>query len=70
MAFWIPRSVEELESAVESDSVIESHFLDCKEFTESGRVPKTVAKCVASLAVDGGVVVLGVGEESKRNARY
>ncbi len=65
MAMWIPRTVEELEHAVESNSVTESHYLDCKEFTAPNGVPKTVAKCVASLAVDGGVLILGVGEDKQ-----
>ena len=65
MAMWIPRTVEELEHAVESNSVTESHYLDFKEFTASNGVPRTVAKCVASLAVDGGVLILGVGEDKQ-----
>lgn len=63
MTFWIPRAVEELEAAVSSGAVSESHHLDFKAFTDSDGVPKTTAKCVASLAVDGGVLVLGVGED-------
>ena len=67
--FWIPRSANEVESAIGSGAVTESHYLDFKAFAESGRVPSTAAKCVASLAVDGGVLVLGV-EEDKRARRF
>ena len=49
--------------------ITESHYLDCKAFTESGAVSRSAAKCVASLAVDGGVLVLGVGED-KSNQRF
>lgn len=69
MALWIPRSVDELEIAVESELVSESHHLDFKAFTEAGKIPDTAAKCAASLAVDGGVLIIGVGED-KRARRF
>jgi hypothetical protein len=65
MALWIPRSVDELESAVESELVSDSHHLDFKAFTQAGKIPDTAAKCTASLAVDGGVLIIGVGEDKK-----
>ena len=69
MAVWVPRSVEELENAVRANVITESHYLDCKAFTNSGGVSRSAAKCVASLAVDGGVLLLGVGED-KPNRRF
>lgn len=71
--WWIPRSADELEAAVASDAVTESHHLECKQFSESDdgapRVPgATAAKAIASLAVDGGAFILGVAED-KPNRR-
>jgi Schlafen, AlbA_2 len=62
MALWIPRSVEHLEESITTQMIGETHYLDCKQFTESGGVPSSAAKCAASLAVDGGVLILGIAE--------
>ncbi len=60
--WWIPRSIEELEAAVTSGSIEENHYCEIKQF-ENGNVPtKKVARAVASLGVDGGVVIVGVNE--------
>lgn len=74
--WWIPRTVEDVEAAVEHGDVTETHHLDFKAFTHAEgdedaiRVPSaTVAKTVAGLAVDGGVLVLGVAED-KPNRRF
>ena len=68
MALWIPRSAVELEKAIAAEVITETHYLDFKQFTEGGGVPATAAKCAASLAVDGGVLILGVGEDkAQRN---
>ena len=68
MVLWIPRTAGELEHAVADQAVAESHHLDFKAFTEAGGIPQTAAKCVASLAVDGGVLILGVGEDKAARA--
>jgi hypothetical protein len=50
--------------------VTETHYLDFKAFNESGSVSgPTVARSIAGLAVDGGILVLGVGE-NKQERRY
>lgn len=57
-ALWIPESAEELEAAVEAGTVIETHFQEYKQFGQSDagkpRVPSSLAKSLAGLAVDGG----------------
>lgn len=70
--WWFPRSAEELEAAVDAGTVTEGYFLDFKEFSTrgsgkpSGPGP-TVAKAAASLAVDGGVLILGVSEDKPKS---
>lgn len=60
--WWIPRSIEELEAAVTSAGIEENHHCEIKQF-ENGNVPtKKVARAVASLAVDGGAVIVGLSE--------
>ena len=66
MALWMPSSAHELEDAITTGSVVESHQLEFKELADGGVIPNTVAKGVASLAIDGGVLVLGVGEDKSK----
>lgn len=74
--WWVPRTAEAVDAAIEHGDIAETHHLDFKAFTHAEgsedtiRVPSaTVAKTVAGLAVDGGVLVLGVAED-KRNRRF
>lgn len=57
---WVPKSVEELESAVASGSRDETHNLEFKREPPNN---KSIAREVAGLAVDGGVFIIGVGED-------
>lgn len=53
---WAPGSAEQRESAVEAGTIIETHFQEYKQFGRSDagkpRVPSTLAKSLAGLAVD------------------
>ena len=63
---WIPRTVEQLEHAVTSCSISESAYLDLKRFpaqTDGGR--RSIAKDLAALSIEGGVIILGVAEVKK-----
>lgn len=71
--WWVPRDVDELERAVADGAVVETHHHEYKRFgvRESGRprLPSSLAKSLAGLAVDGGVLVLGVAED-KPSSRF
>lgn len=66
--WWVPRTLRELESAVIEARVMESHHFEAKAFSDRG-VPPSVGRSVAGLAVDGGVLVLGL-EEDKASRRF
>lgn len=64
---WAPSTADELERAVDTRTVVETHRQEFKRFgisDKSGRpqIPGSVARSLAGLAVDGGVLVLGVSE--------
>lgn len=63
--WWVPRTLRELESAVADSRVVESHHFEAKAFSDRG-VPASVGRSVAGLAVDGGVLVLGLEEDKAR----
>lgn len=64
---WIPSSAEELEAAVDAGVLTETHFQEYKQFAVADdgktRLPPTLAKSMAGLAVDGGVIIIGVAED-------
>ncbi len=63
MGMWLPTTEAELRIAVESRLIPEGHFLDFKRelgATESSR--KETAQDIASFALDGGVLIIGVHE--------
>jgi hypothetical protein len=66
---WIPATVSELETAVEAGTLVETHFQEYKQFGRSAngvaRVPPSLAKSLAGLAVDGGVLVVGIAENKE-----
>ena len=74
--WWIPRSVEDLEAAVERGDVTETYHLDFKQFTHAHdeetkiRVPPRCREVGHGLAVNGGVVVIGVAELHARGCTY
>ena len=62
---WIPRTEDELRSGLQDGLLRESHHLDLKRHPPSGKGGnKDIAKDIASLAIDGGVLVFGVDEAS------
>ena len=71
---WIPRSAEELEEAAAAGALVETHFQEFKRFGGSDhadvrpQLPGSLAKSLAGLAVDGGMLVLGVSEEKERGS--
>ncbi len=60
---WVPKSEEELRTALEAGSLRETATLDFKrELPTPGR-NKELAKDICAMSVDGGVLVYGVGGE-------
>lgn len=64
---WTPKSEGEIKAIVEAGVISESHFIDVKR--ETGSSPgarKETAKDLASFAIDGGALLIGVEEDKAR----
>lgn len=62
-AGWRPTTLEEVESAIKNGLLEESHFLDLKrELSPAQSSTKDIAKDIAALAIDGGLILIGVDE--------
>jgi hypothetical protein len=63
MDLWLPTSESQLESAIANGSISESHYFDFKrELKATDGARKETAIDLASFALDGGVVIVGVEE--------
>ena len=63
-AAWIPSTISALEEAVRDGLLVESHYLDFKrELAPGAGGNKALAKDLASFAIDGGQIVVGVDED-------
>lgn len=64
---WLlPETEAELESAIDSGLLEESHFLDFKEtLPEPKSGNKSIAKDLASFSIDGGRIIVGIRETEK-----
>ena len=63
-AAWIPSTIAALEEAVRDGLLVESHYLDFKrELAPGAGGNKALAKDLASFAIDGGQIVVGVDED-------
>ncbi|MFF7764182.1 AlbA family DNA-binding domain-containing protein [Streptomyces griseorubiginosus] len=61
---WTPRSEGDLTAAISEGLLEETHYLDLKEKTDPGKAGnKELARDLASFAVDGGTLVIGVRED-------
>lgn len=58
-SLWRPRNEAELEAALNDGTFAESHYLDAKE---KAKKPRAYAADMASFAIDGGLLVIGVRE--------
>lgn len=56
---WVPASEQDIFDGIKNDAIKETHFMEVKQ---SAR-PAQIAQTLASLAVDGGVFILGIAEE-------
>jgi hypothetical protein len=63
---WAPVTEADLQAAIDGGLLEETHFLDLKETLEPGRgANKSLAKDVASFAVDGGLLIIGIAEDQE-----
>jgi hypothetical protein len=60
--FWVPRTAAELEAALADDVWAEDHFHDFKRELAAGHNTR-LAIDLASFAVDGGLIFIGVAED-------
>lgn len=64
---WLPSNEAELKAGLASGLAAEGHFFDAKrELAPGASASRRLAIDIASLAVDGGVVVIGVAEDKKK----
>jgi hypothetical protein len=62
---WLPRSEDDLARGLKEGLLRESHYVDLKREPDPGKaVNKAMAVDMASLAVDGGILVYGADEQS------
>lgn len=61
---WAPKSEGDLAAAISGGLLEETHYLDLKEQTDPGKSGnKELARDLASFAVDGGTLIIGIGED-------
>jgi hypothetical protein len=62
---WKPTSEADILSGVANGTIKESHFLEVKEEARN----ETIAQTLASLAIDGGLFILGIAEVSENGRK-
>ncbi|MBC2902106.1 RNA-binding domain-containing protein [Streptomyces cupreus] len=62
---WIPKTEADLQAAVDGGLFEESHHLDLKKAPNSKGDNKELARDLASFAVDGGTLIIGVQENKE-----
>lgn len=60
---WTPKSEADIQAALTDGTAEESHYLDFKESLAGKADNKELARDLASFAVDGGTLILGVRED-------
>lgn len=61
---WSPGTYDDAEADVSAGHVRESHYVELKELVEGGEQGTSkIRKALSSLAIDGGVFVIGVSED-------
>ncbi|MFJ3301291.1 hypothetical protein [Streptomyces bacillaris] len=57
---WVPRSEDDLRAAIDGGLFEENHHLDLKKAPGTKRDNRELARDLASFAIDGGTLVIGV----------
>lgn len=60
---WMPKSEADLQAALGEGLIGESHYLDLKEVPSSKGANKESARDMASFAIDGGTLIVGIAED-------
>jgi hypothetical protein len=61
--YWRPESESDIQRAIENDCLSETHYLDCKREISAKADRKETARDLASFAIDGGALLIGVDED-------
>jgi hypothetical protein len=63
---WLPRTEAEMSEAADQGLLEEGHHLDVKrEIPAGSRANRELARDLASFAVDGGTLIVGIGEDAE-----
>ncbi|GLW22938.1 ATP-binding protein [Microbispora triticiradicis] len=62
---WIPTSETDLQQAIDKGLIEESHHLDLKEVPDTKGTNREAARDMASFAIDGGTLIIGVSEDKQ-----
>jgi hypothetical protein len=60
---WTPVSEADIQAALDEGLISESHYLDLKEVPSTKGQNKESAKDMASFAIDGGTLIVGIAED-------
>lgn len=60
---WTPKTEADLDSAISAGLLEESHYLDLKESLVSKSDNRETARDLASFAIDGGTLIIGIAED-------
>lgn len=60
---WTPLSEADIQAALDEDLIGESHYLDLKEVPSNKGQNKESARDMASFAIDGGTLIVGIAED-------
>ncbi len=60
---WIPKSEQDIEQAIAAGTLIETLTFDAKALPGKS---KDIAKDIAAMTVDGGVILYGVAEDENK----
>lgn len=64
---WAPKTEADLQAAIDGGILAESHYLDLKESLAGKADNKELARDLASFAIDGGAVIVGIAEDKARS---
>jgi hypothetical protein len=71
MPYGTPRTEADLSEAAQQGLLEESHYLDVKREISAGRgANRELARDLASFAVDGGTLIIGIGEDKEANSLF
>ncbi|MFI5728349.1 helix-turn-helix domain-containing protein [Streptomyces cyaneofuscatus] len=59
---WVPRTEDDLQAAIDGGLFEENHHLDLKKAPDTKRDNRELARDLASFAIDGGTLIIGVQE--------